>query len=250
MIVSSEKRRIFQILEELDATKQKFSETSYTWLCRKYDPTYKEVFKLFVSKEDLYKAYNSWKKVAKVTDTEEIPEETSAVAVVESIAPSLDMTRISNFLLGRAPFEDNSEEINKLTRLLDTSSKTGNTYMSLMVYKQMERVSSLIDSLEVAERRMYSPEVIESVTPGNLLVLIESINKTIKFSLEFIDKVANRELTEKNKGVSITINQTVSKDVVERTTTLSKPARESVRILAKRLIEMRDTKQPPNENKS
>ena len=239
-MVTSEKRRIFQIIEEMEATKQKFTQTNYSWLCRKFDPPYEDIFtKIFVSKEDMFEAFERWKKV-KGADTEEellVPKTEEEIAE-EIETTSIDMEKVSNFLLGRSNIKTNAEEIDKLKLLLDNTSKTGNTFLNMMVYKQIERVSRLVSALEIAETRMYSTSVIETVSPNALVTIIDNINKTLKFTLEFIDKVSNRDLQEKMKGTHLTINQTIvtSPDPVSSNTSLSKPARESIRLLADRLL--------------
>lgn len=241
-MITSEKRRVYQILEEMEVTKQKFSQTNYDWLCRKFDPPYKDLFtKIFVSKEEMFKSFEHWRKTKSSDVEEEILPKTIEDVENELEVNSIDMNKVSDFLLGRKDIQTNSAEIEKLKLLLDNTSKTGNTFLNMMVYKQIERVARLVSALEVAETRMYSTSVIETVSPRALVEIIDNINKTLKFTLEFIDKVSNRELKEKMKGANITINQTTinnstSPDPVASNTSLSKPARESIRLLAEKLL--------------
>jgi hypothetical protein len=239
--IKAQKTKIFQVLESLKLESEEFNADNFNWKARINDPKFKDILNYFVSYNEMSVEYDKWH------NSKDMPEDETEELILSSEVKledyidetQIDLKKIANFLTGKEDTSATDTELRKLKMLLDNTSKAGNTFLSMMLYKQMERVGKLIDSLEVAESRLYSAESILNTKPEYLGFLIERLTKTIDSSLAFIDKVSNREIEERKKGNHITINQHIvaqgNTPGGSDATTISQPVRESFRILAEKL---------------
>lgn len=234
--------KVFLILESIKADNEKFNEESYSERARSSDPGFDKILEYFVSYQEMETEFKKWRKLGGFPEDED--EEalmlSSEIKLEDYIGRTeIDLKKIANFLTGNSSVTATETELKKIKILLDNSSKAGNTFLSMMAYRQMERVSKLIDALELAESRMYSSEAILGTKPEYLGFLIERIAKTMESALAFIDKVSNRDIEAAKKGTSITLNHTTVNQIVssnERAESqISQPVRDSFRILADKL---------------
>lgn len=234
--------KVFMILDSIQEDREKFNEETYTIRARSTDPGFGKILDYFVSYNEMQEEFKKWRKLGGFQEDFDEQELilSSEIRLEDYVGSTdIDLKKISKFLTGNSSVTATETELKKIKTLLDNSSKAGNTFLSMMAYRQMERVSKLIDALELAESRMYSSEAILRTKPEFLGFLIERIAKTMESALTFIDRVSNREIEERKKGNSITINHTVNQINTVETKggemQISQPVRESFRALAGKL---------------
>lgn len=245
--IKAQKTKIFQVLESLKMEGEEFDAVNFNWKARVNDPKFESILDYFVSYNEMALEYERWHRSKDIPEgeTEELVM-SSEVKLEDYIDETqIDLKKIANFLTGKEDTAASATELRKLKMLLDNTSKAGNTFLSMMVYKNMERVGKLIEALEVAESRLYSAESIMTTKPEYLGFLIERITKTLDTSLAFIDKVSNRDIEAAKKGASVTINQTVVQNTVVSeggANTIPQPVRDSFRQLADKLSKTLEVK--------
>lgn len=240
------KLRIFYVLEEIEGRNEEFTEDNYNWHRRLSDPTYDSILNHFTSYEEMRSSYREY-KIQKGANEEEVRLAISSQAQIEDYARvnEINMKKVSAMLLGKVN-AGTQMELDKLHNLLRNTSKSGNVFLNMMVYRQIERMANLIDALDLAEKRMYSEEVIKTVNPDKLFLIIEQISKSIQTTLKFIDEISNRKYGDlKNSGNNITINQinvSESKDKPKQEV-FSKPTRDKIRKLAQQIVNQNKKKE-------
>ena len=239
--IKAQKTKIFQVLESLKIENEEFNADNFNWKARVDDPKFEAILDYFVSYNEMSVEYERWHRNKDIPDDETKDLVLSSEVKLEDYIDEtqIDLKKIANFLTGKEDTSATENELRKLKMLLDNTSKAGNTFLSMMVYKQMERVGKLIEALEVAESRLYSADSIMNTKPEYLGFLIERLTKTMDSSLAFIDKISNRDIEERKKAGTITINQQIVNQLGptggKEVTVISQPIRESFRLLAEKL---------------
>jgi len=251
------KLKIFYVLEEMASRQEEFTEANYKWHRRLQDPNFDSILNQFTSYDEMHKAFNEY-QLRKGQNEEEIQLVLSAQAETEDYARvnEINMKKISNLLLGKAS-PGGEQELEKIHNMLRNTSKSGNVFLNMMVYRQIERMANLVDSLDLAEQRMYSDEVMKTVKPDKLFAMIDQINKSMQTTLKFIDDISNRQYGDmKNTGNNITINQInvgtqSGEKPTDGTVALPKPTRDMLRRLTTqiRIQAEKDAQERKDENK-
>jgi hypothetical protein len=145
----------------------------------------------------------------------------------------LDLVKITNYLQGSKSPTD-SYEIDKLNNLLKNYSKAGNSFLAMSLYKQISRVSKLMDTLELVEKRLY--EQVDELDNQQLFMVITQITNSINQSLTFIDRICNRPQSSKKitNNILFNISQQVVKD--NSNMQLDKNQRQNIREMAENVL--------------
>ena len=148
-----------------------------------------------------------------------------------TVHQGVDLKKIINYLQGSSNDSDLAE-IDRVNGLLKTHNASGNAFLSMMVYKTMQRVAHLMDVASSIEQKLYDPA---KITAGEYsqkdmeryyLQADDAMNK----ALAFIDKVCNRQVEKSRIVNNILINAPATTVDVEFN--LDKNKRERVRTLA------------------
>jgi len=82
-------------------------------------------------------------------------------------------------------------EVQHMEKLLSSFKSNLNGFMALVVYKQMQRVSRLLDAMDKIESRLYSHANIDSKSDEELMPLFLSIQTSMNESLRFLENTSN-----------------------------------------------------------